>query len=79
MMESTPSAAVFWLMTDVMRILSQIEQGDPSAAEQLLPQVLTNVPIVVDPACCRMSPKSIWSAPPSHLKGIASLANANVS
>ncbi len=26
-------------MTDVTRILSQIEQGDPSAAEQLLPLV----------------------------------------
>ena len=26
-------------MTDVTQILSQIEQGDPSAAEQLLPQV----------------------------------------
>ena len=26
-------------MTDVTQILSQIEQGDPSAAEQLLPLV----------------------------------------
>ena len=26
-------------MTEVTRILSQIEQGDPSAAEQLLPLV----------------------------------------
>lgn len=26
-------------MTDVTRILSQIEQGDPSAADQLLPLV----------------------------------------
>ena len=27
------------LMSDVTRILSQIEQGDPSAADQLLPLV----------------------------------------
>src|ERR671919_2752281 len=28
-----------WAMSDVTRILSQIESGDPSAAEQLLPLV----------------------------------------
>jgi len=31
--------AIIELMADVTQILSQIEQGDPSAAEQLLPLV----------------------------------------
>src|SRR5881409_2070539 len=30
---------MLWLMSDVTRILSAIEQGDPSAAVQLLPLV----------------------------------------
>src|ERR1700756_101523 len=30
---------MLWSMSDVTRILSAIEQGDPSAAEQLLPLV----------------------------------------
>jgi RNA polymerase sigma factor (TIGR02999 family) len=32
-------AAIIGVMTDVTQILSQIEQGDPAAAEQLLPLV----------------------------------------
>ena len=35
----TPAAVILDLMTDVTRILSAIEQGDPHAAEQLLPLV----------------------------------------
>lgn len=31
--------AILFRMSDVTRILSQIEQGDPAAAEQLLPLV----------------------------------------
>jgi RNA polymerase sigma factor (TIGR02999 family) len=31
--------AILWAMTDVTSILSQIEQGDPHAADQLLPLV----------------------------------------
>jgi RNA polymerase sigma factor (TIGR02999 family) len=34
-----PQASIFDRMTDVTRILSAIEQGDPQAAEQLLPLV----------------------------------------
>src|SRR5438552_4485100 len=34
-----PSAVYRWDMADVTRILSSIEQGDPHAAEQLLPLV----------------------------------------
>jgi RNA polymerase sigma factor (TIGR02999 family) len=33
------SSVIFWFMSDVTRILSAIEQGDPQAAEQLLPLV----------------------------------------
>ena len=32
-----PLGGILISMTDVTRILSQIESGDPSAAEQLLP------------------------------------------
>ena len=39
MMESPCFRGILVFMTDVTRILSQIEQGDPSAAEQLLPLV----------------------------------------
>ena len=35
----TPAAVIFTVMSEVTRILSAIEQGDPSAAEQLLPLV----------------------------------------
>ena len=35
----TRSAALYAFMSDVTRILSQIERGDPAAAEQLLPLV----------------------------------------
>ena len=34
-----PGSVILVFMTDVTQILSQIEQGDPSAAEQLLPLV----------------------------------------
>jgi len=33
------AGGMLWYMSDVTRILSAIEQGDPSAAEQLLPLV----------------------------------------
>src|SRR5262245_59342975 len=36
---ATPAAVMLDLMSEVTRILSAIEQGDPSAAEQLLPLV----------------------------------------
>ena len=38
-MESTHPVLYPWVMSDVTRILSQIDQGDPHAAEQLLPLV----------------------------------------
>ena len=38
-MESVFRRRYLGAMSDVTRILSQIEQGDPSAAEQLLPLV----------------------------------------
>jgi hypothetical protein len=34
-----PAAVILDLMADITHILSAIEQGDPSAAEQLLPLV----------------------------------------
>src|SRR5207244_3913379 len=36
---SSPAAVIFTFMSEVTRILSAIEQGDPQAAEQLLPLV----------------------------------------
>ena len=39
MNRSGPAAVILDLMSDVTRILSTIEQGDPHAAEQLLPLV----------------------------------------
>src|SRR5262245_10224648 len=36
---ATPPAAILAAMSEVTRILSAIEQGDPSAAERLLPLV----------------------------------------
>jgi hypothetical protein len=35
----TPAGSILFIMSDVTRILSAIEQGDPNAAEQLLPLV----------------------------------------
>ena len=34
-----PADGMLWIMSDVTRILSAIEQGDPHAAKQLLPLV----------------------------------------
>jgi RNA polymerase sigma factor (TIGR02999 family) len=38
-LRDTPRAGIFGAMSEVSRILSAIEQGDPHAAEQLLPLV----------------------------------------
>ena len=39
------------LMRDVTQILSQIEQGDPAAAEQLLPLVYEELRKLAGPNC----------------------------
>jgi len=42
-------------LTDVTRILSAIEQGDPSAAEQLLPLVYDELRRLAESSCSDMS------------------------
>jgi DNA-binding GntR family transcriptional regulator len=51
-------------MTDVTHILDAIEQGDPHAAEQLLPLVYDELRRLAADMMARENPDRQWTPPP---------------
>lgn len=61
-------------MSDVTQILSQVEPGDPSAAEKLLPLVYEELRRLAAVRMARELPEHAWRKPP---RGVAPGINKN--